>query len=126
MTAWEPAPAGEVLMPGWCSARDEDGQGCAHGVVHLLSPHQSTGLRAWLEAGTAPALIRGYDADRADELEAMEAPLFARFGFGPIARQDLARTEIGGLHQGWVFVLGALAPTEKVTFHVRLVCFARS
>jgi hypothetical protein len=125
-TEWDPAPAGEVLMPGRCGARDADGQGCAHGVVHLLSAHQGTGLRTWLDARGDDALIRAYDAGRAEELEAMEAPLFAQFGFSPIVRQDLTRTASGGLHQGWALFVGPLlAPVEKITFHLRLACFAR-
>jgi hypothetical protein len=123
---WTPAPPGVVLMPGTCGGRDEDGQGCAHGAVHLLSPHQSTGLRRWLETTNDRAIIRPYDADRADALDAMEAPLFASFGFRPIVRQDLVRTESGGLNPTWsLFVSPLLAPTEKVTIHLRLVCFAR-
>jgi hypothetical protein len=47
---WVPAPDGQVLVPGACLARDADGQGCAYGLVRLV-PHQSTGLRAWLESG---------------------------------------------------------------------------
>jgi hypothetical protein len=123
---WTPAPDGQVLMAGLCAARDADGQGCAHGVVHLKA-HQSTGLRQWLESGQSPALIRAYDAATADRLEAMEAPLFEQFGFRPIARQDLVRTESGGLNVGWALVIGPwFAPTEKVSIHLRLVCFARA
>jgi hypothetical protein len=113
-------------MAGWCGARDADGQGCARGTVHLLHAHQSTGLRAWLETGAERALIRAYEAARADQLEAMEAPLFAQFGFRAIVRQDLVRTEIGGLNPDWVLLVGALAPTEKVRIHLRLVCFGRA
>ena len=113
-------------MPGMCRGRDADGQGCAHGVIHLLSLHQSTGLRAWLETTDERALIRPYEADRAAELEAMEAPLFAAFGYKPIARQDLARTEEGGLNETWsISVSPWIAPREKVTIHLRLVCYAR-
>ena len=122
---WTPASEGEVLNAGECRARDLDGQGCAHGFVHL-GPHQSTGLRAWLEQDRGAALIRAYDAASADALEAMESPLFAQFEFAPIARQDLIRTQGGGLNAGWVLIVGPLlAPTEKVTIHLRLVCFAR-
>lgn len=125
-TGWIPAPEGQVLVPGECRARDADGQGCPHGVLHLLRAHQSTGLRAWLEGSQDRALIRCYDAARADELEAMEAPLFARFQFKPIARQDLVRTEDGGINATWaIFVSPWIAPTEKVTIHLRMVCFAR-
>jgi hypothetical protein len=92
---WTTAPEGQVLMAGECRARDEDAQGCAHGFVHL-SAHQSTGLRAWLESGHDRALIRANDAAIADRLEAMEAPLFARFEFVPIARQDLIRPRRAG------------------------------
>jgi hypothetical protein len=120
---WVPAPEGEVLTAGNCRARDEDGQGCAHGLVHL-SAHQSTGLRAWLEANRGRALIRAYEAVDADRLEAMEAPLFAQFELVPIARQDLVHTEEGGLNTGWALIVGPLfAPTQKVKMHLRLVCF---
>jgi hypothetical protein len=122
---WTAAPEGQVLMAGECRARDADAQGCAHGFVHL-SAHQSTGLRDWLESGRNRALIRAYDAASADRLEAMEAPLFERFEFVPIARQDLIRTETGGLNFVWSLVVGPLlAPTEKIEIHLRLVCFAR-
>jgi hypothetical protein len=123
---WRPAPDGQVLMPGWCGGRDADGQGCALGVVHLLSPHQSTGLRAWLETTAERAIIRPYDAERADALESMEGLLFAAFGFHRLVRQDLIRREAGGLNPDWVLVVGAFAPTEKVEIHLRLVCFART
>ena len=123
---WTPAPAGQVLTTGECRARDSDAQGCAHGFVHL-GEHQSTGLRAWLESGQDRALIRAYDGATADRLEAMETPLFAQFDFVPIARQDLIRTEAGGVSFGWLLILGPLiAPTEEVEIHLRLVCFARS
>ena len=123
---WTPAPDGQVLTPGECRARDSHGQGCAHGFVHL-GEHQSTGLRAWLESGRERALIRAYDAATADRLEAMETPLFARFDFVPIARQDLVRTKAGGVNFGWSLILGPLlAPTEELEIHVRLVCFART
>jgi hypothetical protein len=122
---WTSAPEGQVLTAGECRARDADAQGCAHGFVHL-SAHQSTGLRAWLESGQDRALIRAYDEGTADRLEAMEAPLFAQFEFVPIARQDLIRTETGGLNVGWSLIVGPLlAPTEEVAIHLRLVCFAR-
>jgi hypothetical protein len=122
---WAPAPGGQVLMAGSCLARDADGQGCAHGFVHL-SAHQSTGLRGWLESGQRSALIRAYDSARADRLEAMESPLFAQFDFSPIVRQDLVRTESGGLNAGWALIVGPfLALTEKIVIHLRLVCFAR-
>lgn len=49
MNSWTSAPGDQVLLPGECRARDADGQGCAHGLIHLRHPHQSTGLRAWLE-----------------------------------------------------------------------------
>lgn len=121
---WNPAPQGQVLMAGECRARDADGQGCARGFIHP-GPHQSTGLRAWLESGAGHALIRAYDAATADRLEEMETPLFAQFGFVPIAQQDLISTEAGGLNAGWTLVVGPfLAPTEKVTIHLRLVCFS--
>lgn len=56
----------------------------------------------------------------------MEAALFVRFEFVPIARQDFVHTEGAGLSAGWALVVGPLfAPTHKVTIHVRLVCFAR-
>ena len=122
---WTTAPEGEVLVAGDCRARDGDGQGCARGYIHL-GAHQSTGLRAWLEAGRDQALIRAYDATSADRLEAMEAPLFAEFEFVPIARQDLIRTETGGLNVGWSLIIGPLlAPNEEVAIHLRLVCYAR-
>jgi hypothetical protein len=125
LLGWVPAPDGQVLMPGACLARDADGQGCAHGLVHLV-PHQSTGLRAWLEAGAERALIRSYDAATADRVEAMEAPLFAEYEFVPLVRQDLARMETGGLNSFWaIWVSPLVAPSEKVTIHLRLVCFAR-
>jgi hypothetical protein len=113
-------------MPGMCLARDEDGQACVHGLIHL-GPHQDTGLRAWLETGNESGLIRAYDLDRADRLEAMETPLFAQFGFTPIVHQDLVHSESGGLSCGWaVLVRPLFAPLEKVATHLRLVCFARS
>jgi hypothetical protein len=122
---WTAAPEGQVLMAGSCLARDADGQGCVHGFVHL-SAHQSTGLRDWLESGQSSALIRAYDSATADRLEAMESPLFAQFGFSAIVRQDLVRTESGGLHAGWAVIVGPLlAPTEKIAIRMRLVCFAR-
>ena len=122
---WERAPDGEVLLPRGCPARDADGQGCAFGTIHLR-PHRSSGLRAWLETGTQDALIRAYEPADAERVEAMEAPLFAAFGFAPIARQDLVRTKTGGISFGFALVLGPLlAPNEDVEFHVRLVCFAR-
>jgi len=123
---WAPAPEGQVLMAGECRARDADAQACTRGFVHL-GAHQSTGLRAWLESGRERALIRAYDAAIADRLEAMEAPLFAQFDFAPIARQDLIRTETGGVSAGWSLIVGPLlAPTEKVAIHLRLVCFSTS
>jgi hypothetical protein len=67
---WVLAPESQVLVAGECSARDEDGQGCTRAAFHPLSPHESTGLRAWLQAADEPAIIRCYDAARADELEA--------------------------------------------------------
>ena len=71
------------------------------------------------------ALIRAYDAATANRLEAMETPLFAQYEFVPIARQDLVRTESGGLNAGWSLIVGPLlAPAEKVTIHLRLVCFS--
>ena len=122
---WVPAPDDEVLLPGHCGARDEDGQGCTHGVVHL-SPHQHTGLRAWLEAGTAGAIIRAYPAVDSDRLEGMEAALLARYQFVPVARQDLVHSEDGGVSWGWAMVVGPVfAPTARVTVQLRLVCFAR-
>jgi hypothetical protein len=122
---WVPAPDGEVLVAGECRALDDDGQGCVHGRIHL-GPHQGTGLRAWLEEGRAGALIRAYEATMADRLEAMEAPLFDRFEFVPIARQDLVHSQGGGLSPGWALVVGPLfAPTETITVHLRLVCYAR-
>jgi hypothetical protein len=123
---WVAGPEGRVLMPGGCGARDADGQGCARGGTHLLRPHQGTGLRAWLENGRDRALIRCYDAARADALEAMETPLFAQYQLVPIARQDLVRTEAGGLDVTWsIWISPWIAPTEKVTIRLRLVCFAR-
>ena len=123
---WATAPQGQVLLPGGCRARDEDGQGCAHGLVHLRRPHQRTGLRRWLEGTEERALIRPYPADRADELEAMEAPLFARFEFVPIVRQDLVGSVEAGLDSFWAINFSPLlAPTERVTIHLRLVCFGR-
>ena len=124
-TTWDPAPMGQVLTPGACRARDEDIQGCALGVLHPRHPHQSTGLRAWLEAPSERALIRCYEAERADALEAMESPLFARFGFSRLVRQDFTHTEAAGLNPTWTLLVGALAPSEKVTIHLRMVCFAR-
>lgn len=121
ITEWVEAPAGQVLMPGRCDARDADGQGCA-GFDHYPKPHQSTGLRAWLEKSEEQAVIRCYDGDRADELEAMEAPLFARLGFTLIARQDVVRA--GGLHVGWTLVVGPLL-APSATIRLRVVCFAR-
>jgi hypothetical protein len=122
---WAPAPEGQVLMPGTCLTRDGDGQACVHGLIHF-GPHQSTGLRAWLEAGRERALIRPYEVATADRLQAMETPLFAEFGFTPIVQQDLVHTEAGGLSFGWTVLVGPFfAPTEKVTRHLRLVCFTR-
>jgi hypothetical protein len=120
-TAWLDAPPGQVLMPGRCEARDSDGQACAS-FDHYPKPHQSTGLRAWLERTESQAVIRCYDGDRADELEAMESPLFGRLGFTPVARQDVVRT--GGLHVGWTLVVGPLL-APSATVRLRVVCFAR-
>ena len=121
---WVDAPDGEVLLAGACLARDGDGQGCTHGFVHL-GPHQHTGLRAWLESRRADALIRAYPPPFAERHEAMETPLFERFGFLSIVHQDLVRTEDGGISWGWAMVVGPLlAPTAKVEVHLRLVCFA--
>ena len=122
---WTPAPEGQVLMAGACRARDADAQGCARGLVHL-GRHLSTGLRVWLESAQDRALIRAYEAVAADRLEAMEAPLFAHFGFAPITHQDLVRTEKAGLNAGWAMIVGPFAPMEKVEIHLRLVCFERS
>jgi len=80
---------------------------------------------SWLESTEERAIIRFYDAARADELEAMESPLLARFEFTPIARRDVAQPKDGGLRSGWVVLIGMLAPTEKVIFRLRAVCFAR-
>ena len=56
----------------------------------------------------------------------MEAPLFAEFDFVPIARQDLVRAQAGGVSYEWSLIVGPLiAPTEKVTLHLRLVCFSK-
>jgi hypothetical protein len=123
---WTPAPSGQVLLPGPCLARDSDGQGCTRGLVHRGN-HQSTGLRAWLEAERSTALIRAYDSGDGDRLEAMEAPLFEQFGFRPIVRQDLERTVPGGIDWDQArFVGPLLAPNTKVRIHLRLVCFARA
>jgi hypothetical protein len=67
-------------------------------------------LLTWLETTKATATIRIYKLGGADEIEGIEAPLFARFGFRPIARQDYAERRIGYL----------LNP-----FQVRAVCYAR-
>jgi hypothetical protein len=122
---WEPAPHGRLLSPGRCRARDSDGQGCARGVAHLLHSHQSLGLRSWLEAADERAIIRCYEADLADEHEAMEARLFSHFDFHPVARQEIVRTHKGGLDLDWALIVGNLAPQEEVTFAIRAVCFAR-
>ena len=124
-TGWIAAPAGKVLLPGGCPARDADRQGCARSLVHV-SLHQSTGLRSWLETANEDALIRCYDVSSADKIEAMETPLFATFGFAPIARQTIVRTRKAGLNTLGVLVVGLLAPSEKVTIRVRVVCFART
>ncbi len=128
---WEDAPDGQLLAPGDCGELDADGQGCARGLVHLLSSHQHTGLRGWLESSPGRAVIRIYDEDKADEFEAMEAPLFHRFGFTPIAQQTASQTKVGGLQRTSVTLhdddgLAALSPNQRVTFRVRAVCFARS
>jgi len=120
-TAWAEAPAGQVLTPGRCDARDADGQACAS-FDHYPKPHQSTGLRAWLERTEEQAVIRCYDEERADELESMEAPLFARLGFALVARQDVVRA--GGLHVGWTLVVGPLL-APSATVRLRVLCFAR-
>jgi len=112
-------------VAGECRARDADGQGCTKGAFHPRSAHQSTGLRDWLETTEQRAIIRFYETRRADELETMESPLLARFDFLPIARQELVQTKDGGLSSGWVFLVGWLAPSERVTFSVRAVCYAR-
>ncbi len=127
---WEDPPDGQLLAPGACGEVDADGQGCARGLVHLMSPHQHTGLRAWLETSPGPAVIRIYDEDHADVCEAMEAPLFGRFGYAPIARQTASQTKAGGLARTSVMLhdedgLGSLGPSQRVTFRVRAVCFAR-
>lgn len=119
--AWVDAPVGQVLMPGRCGARDADGEACAS-FDHYPRPHQRTGLRAWLAGTDQDVIIRCYDTNRADDLEALEAPVFASLGFAPVARQDVART--GGLHVGWTLVVGPwLAPAAKV--RLRVVCYAR-
>jgi len=119
ITEWLEAPEGQLLMPGRCGARDADGQACAS-FDHYPKPHQRTGLRAWVESTKERVVIRCYDAERADELEAMEAPLFASLGFAPIARQDVVRT--GGVHVGWTLVVGPLL-APSVTIRLRVVCF---
>ncbi len=118
---WADAPDGQVLMPGRCGARDADGEACAS-FDHYPKPHQRTGLRTWLESTMETVIIRCYEADRAGELEAMEAPLFEAFGFRPVARQDVART--AGLHVGWTLVVGPLL-APSATVHLRVVCYAR-
>lgn len=122
---WEPAPVGVILVPGLCPARDSDGQGCARGALHPFGLHQSTGLRAYLEGCEERALLRIYEAGRADALEAMEAPLLARFEYVPVAHQDYVQTKEAGLHPLGVMVVGIWAPTEHVTFAIRAVCYAR-
>ena len=127
---WEDAPDGHLLAPGACGELDADGQGCARGLMHLLNPHQHTGLRAWLASSTGQALIRIYDTDEAGALEAMEAPLFQRFGYLPIARQTASQTKVGGLNRTSVMLhdddgLAALGPNQRVTFRVLAVCYAR-
>ena len=78
--------------------------------------------RIWSER----ALIRPYEAATADRMEAMEAPLFAQYEFVPLVRQDLVRTEAAGLDSFWsIWVSPLVAPREKITIHLRLVCFAR-
>lgn len=116
-------------MAGTCVARDADGQRCAKRQLHL-GAHQHTGLRRWLDAAAVhgrmgTAIIRAYDGARANELEAMETPLFASYGFTPIAREGVIQTKTGGLNTGAVFFLGIFAPSEKVSFRFRVVCFAQ-
>jgi hypothetical protein len=128
---WDDAPDGQLLAPGDCGELDTDGQGCARGLVHPLSPHQHTGLRAWLETSPGRAVIRIYDQETAEAFEAMEAPLFERFGYQPIARQAASQTKVGGLRRTSVMLhdddgLAALGPSQRVTFRVLAVCYARA
>ena len=75
------------------------------------SDRDTQALMNWLETTTDVATIRIYRLADADDLEAIEAPLFARFQFVPIARRDHVESRIGYL----------LNP-----FQVRAVCYARS
>jgi hypothetical protein len=127
---WEDPPDGQLLLPGACGELDADGQGCARGLVHLTSPHQHTGLRSWLESGAERAIIRLYDLDLADELEGMEGPLFDRFGYAPIARGSFHQAKDGGLDRLTVLMhrntpMAPIGPSQRVTFSVRAVCYAR-
>ncbi len=54
---WSVAPDDERLVAGGCLARDDDGQGCGRGLVHV-GAHVRTGLRAWLETSDSAGLIR--------------------------------------------------------------------
>jgi hypothetical protein len=82
-----------------------------------------TGLRQWAETTSDSAVIRFYDADRADELEAIEAPLLARNGFRAIAREEHELTR-RGVTGPWVLFAGLL-PRATVTISVRAVCYAK-
>jgi len=78
-----------------------------------LAAHVGGRTIGLLEPGHDRALICAYDAATADRLEAMEAPLFARFEFLPIARQDLIRTRTGGLNVGWTLIVGPFLHRPK-------------
>ena len=119
---WEGAPSGSVLDVGGCGSLDADGQGCARGLLHPGKPHRHTGLRLWLETTADDTIIRLYPGDRADELEAMEAPLFAAHGFVPVTQRGFERTTHGAT--GVWLLFGAFL-RAKTVFTLRAVCFAR-
>jgi hypothetical protein len=119
---WESAPSGSVLDIGGCGSLDADHQGCARGLFHPGQMHQHTGLRIWLETTADDTIIRLYPGDRADELEAMEAPLFAAHGFVPVTRRGFERTTYGATGVWRLF--GAFLRAKNV-FRLRAVSFAK-
>jgi hypothetical protein len=119
---WEEAPSSSVLDVGGCGSLDADRQGCARGLFHPGKPHQHTGLRVWLETTTDDMIIRLYPGDRADELEAMEAPLFAAHGFASATRRGFERTTYGATGVWRLF--GDFLRSKNV-FTLRIVCFAK-
>jgi hypothetical protein len=74
--------------------------------------------------GNRAAVIRVYLGDTPDVLEHAETAMFAKFGYVPIARHEVEQSKPGGLSATGVLFLGWLAPSERVRFRMRAVCFA--